>query len=101
MARHPNDQRLLAWLDGATPELDEHLADCERCAQTLDRLASPEADLGPALLSVLAPPTDLAIRVSERLAARVQNRRDAALFGSLLGISIETGRVVLDGNDQP
>lgn len=100
MARHPNDDRLLAWLDGNAPELDEHLADCERCAQSVDRLAAAEADLRPALLSLLAPPADLATRVSERLAARIQSRRDVELFGSMLGLPVETGRVVFDGGDQ-
>ena len=100
MARHPKDDRLLAWLDGDAPELDEHLAGCERCAKSIDGLVAEEADLAPALLSVLAPPADLATRVSERLAARIQSRRDAELFGSMLGLPVETGRVVLDSGEQ-
>lgn len=101
MARHPKDDRLLAWLDGNAPELDEHLDDCETCAQTIDRLAAADADLRPALLSLLAPPVDLATRVSERLAARVQSRRDVELLGSMLGLPMETGRVVLDQGERP
>ncbi len=96
MARHPSDSKLMSWLDGAAPDLDAHLADCEKCAQSIDRLASADVDLRSALLSVLAPPADLAERVSERLAERIQSRRDAELFGSMLGIPVETGRVVLD-----
>ena len=101
MARHPDDDRLLAWLDGDAPDLDEHLADCEDCAKSIDRLAGGEADLRPALLSLLAPPADLATRVSERLAARVQSRRDVELLGSMLGVPVETGRIVLDSGDRP
>lgn len=99
MARHPEDDRLLAWLDGSAPELDEHLDACDRCAAAIDHLAADEADLRPALLSLLAPPSDLATRVSEQLAARIQRRRDVELFGSMLGIPMETGRVVLDAGD--
>ena len=99
MARHPDDSKLMSWLDGVAPELDAHLADCEKCAQSIDRLAGADADLRSALLSVLAPPDDLAERVSQRLAVRIQARRDAELFGSMLGIPMEAGRVVLDSAD--
>ena len=99
MARHPNDSKLMSWLDGNAPELDDHLADCERCAQSIDRLASADTDLRSPLLSILAPPDDLAQRVSERLADRIQARKDAELFGSMLGIPVEAGRVVLDSSE--
>ena len=101
MARHPKDARLLAWLEGDAPDLDEHLEDCERCAEALDRLAAADTDLRPALLSLLTPPDDLAARMSDRLAARIQDRRDLEMFGSMLGIPVEAGRVVLESGDQP
>ena len=96
MARHPNKRQLLQWLDGEADELDEHVDTCERCARTLEGLESAEADLKPALLSLLAPPDDLEQRINDRIAARVQDRRDMALFSSLLGVSVETGRVVFE-----
>lgn len=97
MARHPNKRQLLQWLEGEAEELDAHIDTCEKCALTLDELeASAEADLKPALLSLLAPPDDLEDRISERIAARVQSRQDIALFSSLLGVSVETGRVVFE-----
>lgn len=96
MARHPNKRQLLSWLDGEADELDEHIDTCGRCARTLEQLESSDADLKPALLSLLAPPDDLEQRIQERIKARVQDRRDVALFSSLLSVSIETGRVVFD-----
>ncbi len=100
IGRHPNRRQLARWLDGDAPELDDHIDGCEKCAQTLDALAAAETtDLRPALLTLLAPPTDLEERVSRRLAARLQSRADAELFGALLGVPIETGRVVLEARE--
>jgi len=96
MARHPNKRQLQSWLEGEADELDEHIDTCNRCARTLEELEGTEADLRPALLSLLAPPADLEDRISERIAARVQDRQDMALFSSLLGVSFETGRVVFE-----
>lgn len=116
MARHPNRQQLASWLNGAHTHLDEHLDECEKCASRLDELNSTvpiesasaksdafpnnveaiTAELRPALLTLLQPPTDLHERISERISDRLQDRSDADLFGSLLGIPIEAGRVFLD-----
>lgn len=100
MARHPNRQELSLWLDGEQPDLDDHIDSCETCAASLDEideLAVP--DLKPALLTLLQPPDDLHERVSQRIAQRLQNRRDADLFGSLLGIPLEAGRLFFDDAD--
>ncbi len=100
IGRHPNRRQLARWLDGDATELDEHIGSCAKCAETLDALAEAETkDLRPALMSLLTPPTDLEERVSRRLAARLQSRADVELFGALLGIPIETGRVVMEGSD--
>lgn len=96
MARHPNKRQLQLWLEGQADELDEHVETCNRCARTLDELESTDTDLRPALLTLLAPPVDLEDRISERIAARVQDRQDVALFSSLLGVSFETGRIVFE-----
>ena len=97
MARHPNRQELSMWLDGAHSELDEHLDACEICAASLDEIGEPDnADLKPALLTLLRPPEDLHERVSAQLELRLQDRRDADLFGSMLGIAVEAGRLLLD-----
>ncbi len=103
MARHPKRQQLTAWLDG-TPDadLDEHLATCEKCAATLDRLDEAQRSepasverIGPALLTLLRPPDDLYERMSSRLAERIQRRADLELLGSLLGVPKEAGELFL------
>lgn len=109
MARHPNRQQLASWLNGEHEHLGEHIDTCAKCASRLDDLDSslPTAsatnnvyalteELRPALLAVLQPPEDLHERIAARIAQRLQNRDDASLFGSLLGIPVETGRIFLD-----
>jgi len=104
MARHPKRDQLTSWLNGddADPKLDEHLETCELCAADLDAISlsvsnsHPEpSDIGPALLTLLAPPEDLHERVSTRLAERLQRREDLELLGSLLGIPRETGELFI------
>lgn len=107
MARHPNQQQLSSWLNGEHTELDEHIDSCLKCANSLDELdttstgnvSAISADLRPALLTLLQPPPDLHERISERIAIRLQDRSDADLFGSLLSIPIEAGRIFLSLDD--
>jgi len=104
MARHPDRQQLTLWLDGASSEFDAHIDACEACASTLSEIGTQSTEnLRPALLTLLRPPDDLHERVSERITARLQNRRDSDLFGSLLGIPLEAGRIFFDTEtpDQP
>ena len=97
MARHPDREQLTLWLDGASSEFNDHIDTCEVCASALSELGPSSAEeLRPALLTLLQPPDDLHERVSERIAARLQNRRDSDLFGSLLGIPFEAGRIFFD-----
>jgi len=109
MARHPNRQQLASWLNGEHEHLGEHIDDCERCAGRLgelddslppgghlDNVEAISAELRPALLKLLQPPEDLHERISGRVTARLQDRSDVNLFGSLLGIPLEAGRVFLD-----
>ena len=102
MARHPKHDQLEEWLNGGHSDLDEHLATCERCASTLDHISltvsndDPEpSDIGPALLTLLEPPSDLHERISVRLAARLQRREDIELIGSMLGVPRETGELFM------
>jgi len=112
MARHPNRQQLTSWLNGDHEHLGEHIDDCPKCASKLDELDSTvptsghlasveaiSAELRPALLTLLEPPEDLHERISARITSRLRDRDDANLFGSLLGIPIEAGRIVLDPSD--
>ena len=111
MARHPKREALAKWLTEPTAvdvDLDEHLSTCEYCASELETISlsvsndDPEpSELGPALLTLLAPPDDLHERVSKRLAARLQRRQDVELFGSMLGIPREAGEVFLGDSPTP
>lgn len=111
MARHPKREALAKWLTEASPadaDLDEHISTCEYCASELEIISlsvsndDPEpSEIGPALLTLLAPPDDLHERVSERLAARLQRRQDLELFGSMLGIPREAGEVFLSDSPTP
>ena len=97
MARHPNRQELTMWLDGSNTALDDHIHTCEVCASSLGDISEPEtADLKPALLRLLKPPDDLHDRVSARIARRLQDRRDADLFGAMLGVPVEASRLFFD-----
>lgn len=101
MARHPNRQQLVSWLDGSSVDFETHIEGCDRCAAELGELSdAPPTDLRPALLTLLNPPDDLHERVSERIARRLQSRNDVDLFRSLLGVPFETGRLFID-NDSP
>ena len=99
MARHPKHDELSAWLEGDAPHLDDHLEVCDRCARVIEGFDDPESDLRSALVSLLTPPSDLEARITERIAERVQARRDTELFAALLGIPLEAGRIVLESPD--
>lgn len=114
MARHPNRQQLASWLNDGEGHLDEHIDSCEKCAARLDELDATlptsngtdnviaiSKDLKPALLTLLQPPDDFHERIRDRISARLQDRSDADLFGSLLGIPIEAGQVFLDRSSPP
>lgn len=101
MARHPNREQLASWLDGSSTHLDHHIEGCAQCASELDQLGEPQsaAEIGSALLTLLKPPDDLHQRVSERIARRLQDRNDADLFRSLLGIPFEAGKLLFEADD--
>ena len=106
MARHPSKQLLTSWLEGEADlgEYDDHINSCARCASRLEKMSSThvdnveplKAEFRPALMAVLAPPEDLHERVSFRIAERLQARNDASLFGSLLGVPVESTRIVVE-----
>lgn len=105
MARHLSTKQLTSWFNGAATDPDhiEHLDNCTRCANKVEELhltsiennvepISPE--FKPALMAVLQPPEDLHERISIRIAERLQDRDDANLFGSLLGLPVDTTRLL-------
>ena len=100
--RHPNRAQLAMWLDGTAPNFDDHIDDCPICAEELASISDDDgadADIGPALLILLEPPPDLHDRVAAKIAERLQAREDAALFGALLGLGIDTARIFVDGGE--
>ena len=108
MARHPNTQQLSSWLNGEAgePGHHEHIDSCSRCARRIEELSAADQtkveaisdEFRPALMAVLQPPEDLHERISARIADRLQDRSDATLLSSLLGIPVETTQIVLDSN---
>ncbi len=107
MARHLNRKTLSAWLEGEAElieEHDDHINSCSRCAARLEKLTEVHfnnvepisAEFRPALMEVLRPPEDLHERISRRISDRLQERNDASLFGSLLGVPVESTKIVLE-----
>lgn len=101
MARHLSTNQLTSWLNGDTDQakLDEHLNTCDQCADkieqlNLDNVEPISAEFKPALMAVLQPPADLHERISARIADRLQDRDDASLFGSLLGLPVQTTKLI-------
>lgn len=95
---HPRDAKLHGWLDGADdPAVIRHLATCERCADRLERFADEhDTALRDALAASLAPPTDLAGRLTDQVDER---RRQLSLRDVLLdavGAGVDTLRLLID-----
>lgn len=93
---HPPRRRLLAWLEGDEPELDDHLATCARCADRLEAGAVPVGPVADALLAILAPPADLAPRLRAGIASRMQARADLAMLAQMMGVPAETLALMAD-----
>ena len=109
MARHLSTKQLTSWLNGKPdhPEHDAHIDSCAKCAARVEQLDSDmnnvraiSEEFRPALLAVLAPPENLHVRISERIAERLQSQSDVTLFGSLLGVPVETMKVVGDASTE-
>ena len=109
MARHLSTKQLTSWLNGEIDheEHDDHLDTCAKCAERIEEInlnntnnvEAISAEFAPALLKVLQPPEDLHERISGRIAVRLQAQSDTNLFGSLLGVPVETVKVVTDPGD--
>ncbi len=94
--RHPSRRRLRSWLESGDPSIDAHLATCETCATRLEDLSAPAADLGEALRTTLAPPQDLQPRLRAGIAQKLQTREDLRLLVELMGIPMQTIRMLSD-----
>lgn len=101
MLRHPPRPRLDDWLDGAgDPKLDAHLATCTKCAARLETLATPGPDLRAALSEALAPPADLVPRLHHGVRTRLERRQELGLLAQMLGLPLQTARVLMDDEEQ-
>ncbi|GEM_PF-4675131 len=110
---HPSTRRLREWLEtppGAEPDagVEEHVSHCERCAdelEALDAMTAEEAvetsEVELALQEVLAPPTGLEQRIEDRIEAALLARRDFKLLAGLMGVSIETARLLVEPPEEP
>lgn len=93
---HPSNRKLASWLEtGGPDEVDEHVAECERCAAALEALAVPEPTVSEALAAFLEPPEDLVHRINDRISDSLRNRADLKMFAELIGISLPTAQLLL------
>ena len=90
--RHPSRARLADWLDGSSPHLDEHLATCERCAETLTEIDTQTSPLRDALEAILRPPLDLAPLVLAGFERRERDREDLGLLTDLFSLPLYLAR---------
>lgn len=102
--RHPSDAKLRHWLDTGEPDkVDAHLATCERCADRLEYLdgqastpgTRPGPSIGDALATLFSLPGDLGERVLQGVERRSRTERDLALLTGLMGLAVETGKLVV------
>ncbi|MFV0257256.1 MAG: anti-sigma factor family protein [Acidimicrobiales bacterium] len=113
--RHPSHTELETWLngdDGPQPRrydaeaVDRHLRTCERCAATIERLASADTEedeeVGSQLSLLLAPPPDLNDRLERRVADALNSRQVFGVVADLFGAGLETSRMLFidEGADQ-
>lgn len=95
--RHPSKRALREWLTGEFDEdVDLHVSTCERCSNDLEALATADTDsnLRDALLAVLDPSPDLALRVEAGVVARLESREVLGYFADVFGAGWETTRLL-------
>ncbi len=99
MIRHPSKRTLRHWLEGGdtAPDIDTHLATCERCASHLEGISEAHSDgsIAASLFHVLSPPTDLTTTIETRVAAKLDSRQVLGYMADLFGAGFETSRLFL------
>ncbi len=94
---HPSRRQLRAWLTGESSDrLDEHLADCERCAAVIENMEEPRTDglIAETLHKILEPPGDLTDRIEVRVAERLDSRQVVGYMAEMFGAGIETSKLL-------
>ena len=100
---HPSAKALQRWLDAgneADADVDEHVADCDRCANRLEELAQPLPALTDALSRSLQAPDDLVQRLGVRMNTTIRNREDLRLFFELMGVPFATVRSLMEDDTE-
>lgn len=101
LRRHPNPERLQAWLEAGEPNrVGRHVADCERCLATLEQLSDLDDALVADLAEALAPPTDFDDRTTEQLERRLRNEDAALVFLDLFAVGWDTVRTIFDPEEE-
>lgn len=96
MSRHPNDRRLRQWLeDGIPSKVEAHVSTCERCVDRLEAIEEERAPLEAALSELLAPDPELESAMLGRVSDALERREAVEAFVGLIGLGVETARVVL------
>lgn len=97
---HPSSKRLQQWLDTGQPaDVDEHVADCQRCANRLEELAAPMPELTEAITASLRSPDDLVQRLGVRMTESMRSREDLAIILELMGVPLGTVRNLMTETD--
>lgn len=95
--RHPGRSALQAWLSGADDQdLERHLDDCQRCANTLEELDATDAPtIGAALADALSPPGDLTERLVAGVNEKLSSRQIMGVVADIFGAGLETTRMLI------
>lgn len=101
---HPSKKALRNWLwdPEGDPVLDDHLATCDRCSNTLEvlELVDGDIEIADALALVLSSPTGLTERLEEKVIARLSSRQVLEVLGDLFGAGLETTTLLLSEGDK-
>lgn len=101
MSRHPSDDRLASWMAGGPDEgIGAHIDSCARCTEVLARLDQPAPAMAEVLARTLMADADLEQRVMTGVTSAMAQRAVAETFLGLLGIGIETAKIVFDQEDR-
>jgi hypothetical protein len=99
--RHPSDQRLLRWAEGApNRRTDRHMTRCGRCTERLERLTTLDPGALRALRLAVTPHVGFRSRVDERLKEQMLNHETLAVISDLFGVAWSTGRLMLQEDDE-
>jgi hypothetical protein len=97
---HPSNRKLRRWLDDGEPRnVDEHVAECARCANRLEELATPIPQLSQVLARSMQAPDDLVQRLGVKMTESMRSREDLQLLLELMGVPLATVRSLMMEDD--